>query len=105
MERLDPACEQRVLRRLLAHTEWLTRLARALVGDAAADPDAISRPRCVRCEQLVELVERLGHSSLGSPIGLERFLRRMELVENDERLAGFLLEGHRGEGTIGRLLV
>lgn len=52
-------------------------------------------------EKLVQLRERLGHSTLHPGDGtVESFLRGIEFVHDQQRLATFFLEGHRGDGTV-----
>src|SRR3954463_13413852 len=49
-------------------------------------------------EKLVQLIERLDHCLGCSGAGsVERFLRRMALAQDHQRLAALLLEGHRGD--------
>src|SRR5260370_42373106 len=49
-------------------------------------------------EKLVQLIERLDHCIGCSGAGsVERFLRRMALVQDHQRLATLFLEGHRGD--------
>src|SRR5215831_956300 len=58
----------------------------------------LSRALTQRDEKLVQLIECLAHcigcSSAGS---VERFLRRIALVQDHQRLAALFLEGHRGD--------
>src|SRR6185436_12196503 len=57
-------------------------------------------------EHLVELRERLAHRIRRAGAGsVERFLGGIELVQDQQRLAAFLLEGDRGDGTLGTFLV
>ena len=51
-------------------------------------------------DEFVELVERLAHSTRapGGDGTVESFLRGIEVVHEQLRLATFLLEGHRGDG-------
>src|ERR671928_1517793 len=49
-------------------------------------------------EKLVQLIERLDHCIGCSGAGsVERFLRRIALVQDHQRLAALFLEGHRGD--------
>src|SRR6266478_6228804 len=61
------------------------------------------RPSLARAqgdEEFVQLLERLGHS-IHAPGGegtVENFLRGIEVVHDQQRLAAFFLERHRGDG-------
>src|SRR5947207_12841842 len=49
-------------------------------------------------EKLVQLIERRDHCSGCSGAGsVERFLRRIALAQDHQRLAALFLEGHRGD--------
>src|SRR6185437_228923 len=49
-------------------------------------------------EKLVQLIERLDHCIGCSGSGsVERFLRRIALLQDHQRLAALFLEGHRGD--------
>src|SRR5882762_6972360 len=56
-------------------------------------------------EKLVQLRERLGHPKLRPGVGIESFLRGIEFVHDQQRLAAFFLEGHRGDGAAVTLLI
>src|ERR1700685_611065 len=52
-------------------------------------------------EKLVQLLERLAHPILHPGDGtVESFLRGIEFAHDQQRLATFFLEGHRGDGTV-----
>src|ERR1700722_8799788 len=58
-------------------------------------------PRAQGLKKLVELRERLGHPTLHPGDGsVESLLRGIELVHDQQRLASFFLEGHRGDGAV-----
>ena len=47
------------------------------------------------------MLERFGHPTLHPGDGsIESFLRGIEFVQDQQRLATFFLEGHRGDGTV-----
>jgi hypothetical protein len=52
-------------------------------------------------KKLIQLLERLGHPTFHPGDGpVESFLRGIEFVQDQQRLATFFLEGHRGDGTV-----
>src|SRR5215471_10346670 len=58
-----------------------------------------SHARAQGDEKLVQLLERLAHNIRSPGAGsVESFLRGIELVHDQQRLATFFLEGHRGDG-------
>src|SRR5256886_4152292 len=58
----------------------------------------LSRALAQGDEKLVQLIERLDHCIGCSGAGsVERFLRRIALVQDHQRLAALFLEGHRGD--------
>src|SRR5215831_13540013 len=63
-----------------------------------------SRPSHARAqadEKLVQLLECLAHRiRCPGAGGVESFLRGIEFVQDQQRLATFFLEGHRGDGTV-----
>src|SRR5207237_9536082 len=79
---IAPASVSRAYRRPTARSTFLL-LSRALTqGD----------------EKLVQLIERLDHCIGCSGAGsVERFLRRIALAQDHQRLAVLFLEGHRGD--------
>src|SRR5678815_5724521 len=66
---------------------------------AFADP---SHARAQSEENLVQLLELLGRRTCSARPGgdglVETFLRGIELVQDQQRLAALFLEGHRGDG-------
>src|SRR5690606_28138249 len=63
---------------------------------ASRSPRANSHSaRRQRPEELIQLREGLAHRIFRAVLRFESFLRRIELVDEDERLAIALLEGHR----------
>src|SRR5258706_691890 len=71
------------------HTEWLS-------GCVHLDKKGFVRTG--GAEKLVQLLERLAHRIRRPGAGsVESFLRGIELVQDQQRLAIFFLEGHRGD--------
>jgi ABC-2 type transport system permease protein len=68
---------------------WLTKVTaiNSLDGRAQAD------------EELVELLERLGHPVQAPGALVGSFLRGIEVADDQQRLAALLLERHRGDGS------
>src|SRR4051812_2252859 len=58
-----------------------------------------------RDEELVQLPERLAQSLPEADALVGGLLRRMELVQDQQRLAPLLLEGHRGDGLTALTLL
>src|SRR5262245_8368182 len=51
-------------------------------------------------EKRIELVERLGHPGRRSGGTVESFLRGIEIVHDQQRLAALFLEGHGGDWAV-----
>src|SRR5262249_41456716 len=72
-------------------------------SDASSSSATTSSPSHARAqgdEKLAQLLERLAHptSTPGGDGTVESFLRGIEVVHDEQRLAAFLIEGHRGDG-------
>src|SRR3954470_338336 len=87
---LQPMSERESLR---------TRCGRVVGRSATASALLLlSRALAQGDEKFVQLIERLDHCIGRSGAGsIERFLRRIALAQNHQRLAALLLEGHRGD--------
>src|SRR5262245_66677512 len=57
-----------------------------------------SRTRDAGDDELFQLLERLGHRIRAPGASVERFLRGVEVTQDQQRLAAFFLEGHRSHG-------
>src|SRR3990170_1337698 len=78
-------------------------------GQPSCDVTTPSRPSRARAqgdEKLVQLRECLDHRIRRPGAGsVESFLRGIELVHDQQCLAAFFLEGHRGDGTLVTFLI
>src|SRR6188474_3446179 len=75
-------------------------------ADARSTTSWPSHARAQGDEKLVQLLERLSHRIRRPRAGgVESFLRGIELVQDQQRLAAFFREGHRRDGTLSTFLI
>src|SRR6187401_2786110 len=86
-------------RALVGGRSWRSSCGR---GSTDSEIDAVTSRACAQGdEQLIQLRERLDRRIRRPGAGsIESFLRGIQLVHGEERLAILFLEGHRGDGTV-----
>src|SRR6476620_4757395 len=76
----------------------LFRAVKSRTADRESMTSWPSHARAQGDEKIVQLLERLAHRIRRPGAGsVERFLRGIEFVHDQQRLATFFLEGHRGD--------